>query len=181
MGTHAYNLAAFVAGEVPSRLAADLSSFVDGRLVNDNANIMMRYASGAKGMLWASQVAVSHENVLRLRVYGDKGGLEWSQEDPNKLRFTPFGQTKQLITRGGAGANDAAHAVTRKPGGHPEGYLEACATIYNEAADAIKARLNGTTADVHVPTLKDAMEGMYFLDACMRSAKSDAGWVAVGA
>lgn len=178
IGSHAYNLAAFVTGMTPNALAADLTSFVDGRLVDDNAHIMMRYASGAKGMLWASQVAVGHENGLRLRVYGDKGGLEWAQEDPNKLWFTKFGQPTQLLTRGGAGATEAANAVTRTPGGHPEGYLEAFATIYNEAADLIFAHKAGTPiGNSHVPTLVDAMEGMHFLDACVKSSDKNAGWV----
>ncbi len=181
IGSHAYNLASFVTGLTPSQLSADLSSFVDGRLVDDNANIMLRYASGAKGMLWASQVAVGHENSLRLRVYGDKGGLEWAQEDPNKLWFTAFGQPKQLLTRGGSGAHDAANAVTRTPAGHPEGYLEAFATIYNEAADVIWDRINGTNiANSHVPTLADAMDGMAFLDACQRSSSKNAAWVDIG-
>ncbi|MFN7052556.1 MAG: Gfo/Idh/MocA family protein, partial [Gemmobacter sp.] len=146
IGTHAYNLAAFVAGMEPEQLAADTSSFVPGRALDDNAHVMLRYAGGAKGMLWASQVAPGHENGLRLRIYGDKGGLEWGQETPNQLWFTPFGEPKRLLTRNGAGAGPEAQRVSRIPGGHPEGYLEAFATIYTEAAQAIRAHQAGLPA-----------------------------------
>ena len=101
---------------------------------------MLRFKGGAKGMLWASQVAPGNENGLKIRVYGTKGGLEWKQEDPNYLWYTPFGEPKRLITRGGAGSNAAAGRVTRVPPGHPEGYLEGFANIYTEVARAIKAR-----------------------------------------
>ncbi|MDX1732156.1 MAG: Gfo/Idh/MocA family oxidoreductase, partial [Aurantimonas coralicida] len=139
IGTHAHNLACFVTGLKVERLSADLSSFVEGRELDDNANMLLRFAGGAKGMLWASQVAVGNENGLSLRVYGDRGGLEWRQEEPNRLWFTPLGEPKRLLTRGGAGANAAAAAVSRIPAGHPEGYLEGFATIYAEAAELIHA------------------------------------------
>ncbi|MBH1974461.1 MAG: Gfo/Idh/MocA family oxidoreductase, partial [Rhodobacteraceae bacterium] len=124
IGTHAFNLANFVSGLTLETLAADLSAFVPGRRVDDNGHVLMRFKGGAKGMLWCSQVAPGNENNLRLRVYGSKGGLEWAQEDPNYLWFTPFGQPKRLITRGGAGSGPEAARVTRVPPGHPEGYLE---------------------------------------------------------
>ncbi|MCP4819129.1 MAG: Gfo/Idh/MocA family oxidoreductase, partial [Shimia sp.] len=123
IGTHAYNLACFVAGETASHLAADLQSFVKGREVDDNANILLRFGSGARGSIFASQVATGTENGLKLRVHGDKGGLFWAQENPNELIFTPMGGVEQRITRGGAGAMSAAEDVTRIPAGHPEGYL----------------------------------------------------------
>ncbi len=143
IGTHAFNLASFVTGLTLDSLAADLDSFVEGRRLDDNAHVMLRFAGGAKGMLWCSQVAPGNENALRLRVYGTKGGIEWAQEDPNYLWFTPFGEQKRLITRGGAGVGSASARVTRVPAGHPEGYLEAFATIYSEAANAIEAHRNG--------------------------------------
>ena len=146
IGTHAWNLAAFVTGMEPEAIAADLSSFVPGRVLDDNAHVMLRYANGARGTLLASQVAPGNENGLRLRVYGDRGGLEWAQEDPNRLWFTPFGGEKRLLTRNGAGADPAAQRVARTPGGHPEGYLEAFATIYSEAARA--SRLVGAVKTV---------------------------------
>ena len=133
---------------------------------------------GAKGMLWASQVAPGNENTLRLRVYGTKGGLEWSQEEPNYLWFTPFGEGKRLITRGGAGSNDAAGRMTRVPPGHPEGYLEGFANIYGEAAAAIRAARNGNPApkDVLFPTVDDGVKGIAFIDAAVRSSAASGRW-----
>ena len=182
IGTHAFNLAGFVTGQQPEALAADLSSFVDGRRVDDNGHILLRYASGAKGMLWCSQVAPGNENALRLRVYGDKGGLEWAQEDPNYLWFTPFGEPKRLLTRAGAGARDVAARVSRTPGGHPEGYLEGFANIYAEAARAIRAKQAGEDipSDVVFPTVEDGVAGVSFVDACVRSSARNAAWVSLG-
>jgi len=184
IGTHAYNLARFVSGLTLDSLAADLDAFVPGRRVDDNAHILLRFrpegkAPGAKGMIWASQVAPGNENGLKLRVYGTKGGLEWSQEDPNYLWWTPFGQPKQLLTRGGAGAGPAAARVTRIPGGHPEGYLEGFATIYAEAARAIRAARAGKKPpkDVIYPTVTDGLEGVAFVDACVRSSAKNGSWV----
>lgn len=181
IGTHAFNLASFVTGLTLESLAADLDSFVPGRRLDDNAHVMLRFAGGAKGMLWCSQVAPGNENALRLRVYGTKGGIEWAQEDPNRLWFTPFGEQKRLITRGGAGVGDAATRVTRVPGGHPEGYLEAFATIYSEAANAIQARRNNTNPDSAIiyPTVDDGVKGVAFIDACVRSSNKNGGWVSL--
>jgi predicted dehydrogenase len=184
IGTHAYNLARFVTGLELESLAADLDAFVDGRLVDDNAHVLLRFkpkgkAPAAKGMLWASQVAPGNENALAIRVYGTKGGLEWSQEHPNHLWYTPFGQPKRLITRGGAGAGAAAARVSRIPPGHPEGYLEGFANIYAEAARAIRAmRGKGDKVDGEVvfPTVRDGLEGVAFVDACVRSSKKNGAW-----
>ncbi|WP_349364891.1 MAG: Gfo/Idh/MocA family oxidoreductase [Roseitalea porphyridii] len=178
IGTHALNLALFVSGLELSELAADLDSFVPGRRVDDNAHVMLRFAGGAKGTLWSSQVAPGNENALRLRIYGDKGGLEWSQEDPNYLWFTPLGEPKRLITRNGAGAGEAAGRVSRVPPGHPEGYLEGFANIYTEAAHAIRARAAGETPDPAVihPTVRDGLVGVAFVDACVRSSRRNAAW-----
>lgn len=179
IGTHAHNLACFVTGLTVERLSADLHSFVPGRRVDDNAHILLRFQGGARGMLWCSQVAPGNENGLRLRVYGEKGGLEWGQEDPNYLWFTPFGQPKRLLTRRGAGADDAANAVSRTPGGHPEGYLEGFANIYAGAARAIRAAQRGERApDLDLlPGLDAGLAGMRFIDACVRSSRDDAAWV----
>ena len=181
IGTHAFNLASFVTGLTLDSLAADLDSFVSGRRLDDNAHVMLRFAGGAKGMLWCSQVAPGNENALRLRVYGTKGGIEWAQEDPNRLWFTPFGEQKRLITRGGSGVGDAATRVTRVPGGHPEGYLEAFATIYVEAANAIQAKRDNTKPDSAVvyPTVDDGVKGVAFIDACVRSSNKNGGWVSL--
>lgn len=181
IGTHAYNLACFVTGLTATELAADLEAFVPGRLVDDNAHVMLRFDGGAKGMLWSSQVAPGNENALRLRVYGEKGGLEWAQEDPNYLWFTPFGEPKRLITRGGAGSNEAAARASRIPAGHPEGYLEGFANIYSEAARAILARRNGENVgdEIIYPTVSDGLKGVQFVDACVRSSKRNAAWVSL--
>lgn len=181
IGSHAHNLACFVAGDRVEKLAADLQAFVPGRRVDDNAHVLLRFAGGARGMLWCSQVAPGNENALRLRVYGEKGGLEWSQEDPNYLWFTPFGEPKRLLTRGGSGAQAAASAVTRTPGGHPEGYLEGFANIYAGAAQAIRAAREGRRDPVLdvLPGLEAGLEGMRFIDACVRSSQQDAAWVAL--
>ena len=187
IGTHAYNLGCFVSCLEAQELAADLDAFVEGRLLDDNAHIMLRYkpskpgARAAKGLLWASQVAPGNENALTLRVFGDKGGIEWAQENPNQLWFTPLGEAKRLITRGGAGANDAAAQVTRIPAGHPEGYLEAFATLYSEAAEAIRAARSGASPvpPALVPGVEDGLHGMRFVAACVKSSRSNAGWVTV--
>ena len=181
IGTHAHNLACFVTGLKVEKLAADLQSFVPGRRVDDNGHVLLRFEGGARGMLWCSQVAPGNENALRLRVYGEKGGLEWAQEDPNYLWFTPFGQPKRLLTRGGSGANPAAAAVSRTPGGHPEGYLEGFANIYAGAAEAIRAaQAGGRSAALDVlPGLEAGLQGMRFVDACVRSSRQDAAWVSL--
>ncbi|MEO1312592.1 MAG: Gfo/Idh/MocA family oxidoreductase [Pseudomonadota bacterium] len=177
IGTHAHNLACFVTGLEVESLAADLQSFVSGRQLDDNAHVMLRFKGGARGMLWCSQVAPGNENALRLRVYGETGGLEWAQEDPNYLWHTPFGEPKRLLTRGGAGAGEAAAAVSRVPPGHPEGYLEGFATIYAEAADAIEARREGRAVEGDLPTVQDGLKGIEFVDACVRSSTRNAAWV----
>lgn len=181
IGTHAYQLACFVSGLTLDELAADMTSFVKGRKVDDNVNVMLRFKNGARGMLWASQVAPGNENGLRLRVYGTKGGLDWTQADPNYLWFTPFGQEKRLITRGGAGSGATAGRVTRVPPGHPEGYLEGFANIYTEAARAIIARRAGKKPDkdVNFPGIEDGVAGMAFIEGCKKSSAKNGKWTKV--
>lgn len=182
IGTHAYNLASFVTGLKAKKLLAQLTTFVDGRLLDDDVQIMLQYEGGARGSLWASQVAVGNENALKLRVYGTKGGLEWKQEDPNYLWFTKFGEPKQLITRSGNGASGAAARVSRIPGGHPEGYLEGFATIYSEAARAINAYQTSETlsTDVIFPTIDDGVDGMRFIEAAVASSRDGNVWRDIG-
>jgi predicted dehydrogenase len=179
IGTHAYNLACFVSGMDAEALSADLSSFVEGRLLDDNVHVMLRYANGARGMLWASQIAAGNENRLTLRVHGTKAGIEWTQENPNYLWFGPLNEQKRLITRGGAGSGHAAARVTRVPAGHPEGYLEGFANIYKEAAAAILAAREGKAPDPDVlyPTVEDGVKGVAFIEATVRSSKRNAAWV----
>jgi predicted dehydrogenase len=181
IGTHAFNLASFVTGLRLQAVAADLQAFVPGRRVDDNGHVLLRFEGGARGILWCSQVATGNENALRLRIYGEKGGLEWAQEDPNYLWFTPLGQPKRLLTRGGAGAGLDAARVSRTPSGHPEGYLEGFANIYAEAARAILARRGGgpVPAEVLYPTIDDGVVGVAFVDACVRSSARNAAWVSL--
>jgi predicted dehydrogenase len=181
IGTHTYQLATYVSGLTLQELSADLTSFVKGRKLDDNVSAMLRFKGGAKGMIWASQVAVGHENGLKLRVYGTKGGLEWTQADPNYLWFTPFGEQKRLITRGGAGSGSAAGRVTRVPPGHPEGYLEGFANIYTEVARAIEAKRAGKKVDkdVDFPGIEDGVKGMAFIEACVNSSKKNGKWTKV--
>ncbi len=178
IGTHTYQLATYVSGLTLQELSADLTSFVKGRKLDDNVNAMLRFKGGAKGMIWASQVAPGHENGLKLRVYGTKGGLEWTQADPNYLWFTPFGEPKRLITRGGAGSGPAAGRVTRVPPGHPEGYLEGFANIYTEVARAIEAKRSGKKRDkdVDFPGIEDGVRGMAFVEACVKSSAKNGKW-----
>ena len=179
IGTHAFNLACFITGLDVESLSADIQAFVPGRQVDDNAHVMLRFVGGARGMLWSSQVAPGNENALRIRVYGEKGGLEWAQEDPNYLWFTPFGEPKRLITRNGSDAGESAARVSRIPPGHPEGYLEGFANIYAEAACAIIAMREGQTVppDVVYPTVGDGLKGVQFVSACVKSSARDAAWV----
>ena len=178
IGTHAFHLASYVTGLRTQNLTADLDAFVPGRLVDDNVHVMLRFHGGAKGMLWASQVAPGNENTLTLQVYGDKGGLEWSQENPNQLTFTPFGTPKQILTRGGAGSSDAGRRILRVPPGHPEGYLEGFATLYWDAAALVRHADQGADLPegVHVPDISDGLEGMRFISACIASNLANGAW-----
>ncbi len=179
IGTHAANLAGFVTGLDIDELAADLTTFVEGRRLDDNCQVLLRFAGGARGMLWASQVAVGNENALKLRIYGEKGGLEWSQEDPNYLWYTPMGEPKRLITRSGAGAGPEAARVTRVPPGHPEGYLEGFANIYSGSAELIWARLDGRDPDpatALLPTVTDGVKGVKFIEAVVDSSRHRGKW-----
>ncbi|MFC4352679.1 Gfo/Idh/MocA family protein [Fodinicurvata halophila] len=178
IGTHAFNLAQFVTRLELDRLSADLDSFAPGRRLDDNAHVMLRFESGVKGLLWCSQVAPGVENGLRLRIFGDRGGLEWFQEEPGRLWVTRHGEPKRLYTRNGAGATPGNTASSRIPPGHPEGYLEAFANLYAEAAEAIRARREGRPAPANLlPSVNDGLRGVAFVDACVRSSARDAAWV----
>lgn len=173
IGTHAHNLACFVSGLRNTSLSATLTSHVAGRLVDDDARISLKFDGGARGYVWASQVAVGNENNLTLAIYGTKGSLRWSQENPNILWFTELGKAPQMITRGGGAANSAAAAVTRIPAGHPEGYLEAFATLYREAAQMIASQdTSATTIGI-----QDGLDGVRFVDACQRSSLAQGSWI----
>lgn len=179
IGTHAYQLAHYVTGLTLDQLCAELTAFVPGRRLDDNVNMLLRYEGGAKGMLWASQVAPGHENGLRLRVYGTRGGIEWVQAEPNTLIHSPLGEPRRLITRGSPAAHPSAARVTRIPAGHPEGYLEGFANLYSEAAQAIRALDAGRPVppEVEFPGLDDGIKGMAFIEAAVQSAAAGAAWV----
>ena len=180
IGTHAYNLACFVTGLNATELAADLGRFVAGRQLDDNVHILLRLDKGARGMLWASQVAPGNENGLRLRVYGEKAGLEWSQEHPNQLRFSPLGQPPQTLSRAGPNLGPAAAHATRIPPGHPEGYLEGFANLYRDLAEQIRARRAKRKPDPQallVPTVEDGARGVKFIAAAVESSGRNGAWV----
>ena len=168
IGTHAFNLIELVNGLKTEAISAELHSFVTGRKVDDNAHIRARLQDGVKAQIWTSQVAVGHENDLRIRVYGDKGGLEWRQENPNQMRLSIFGEPSKILTRG-YGSDEG----TRIPPGHPEGYLEGFANLYSEIADIII----GINSGENLPGLQSGLNGMWFISACQESSENDGRWV----
>jgi predicted dehydrogenase len=179
IGTHAFHLTEFVTGLRVTQIAAELSIHVAGRRLDDNAQMMLRFANGARGALWASQVAPGNENGLRLRIYGEQGGIEWAQEAPNHLRFTRAGETPRMIARGGVGVGPAAASATRIPSGHPEGYIEAFAQVYRDIAELITAANEETAPSANallVPTVKDGVRGVRFVHAAVESSRRDAAW-----
>ena len=181
VGTHAYHLAQFISGQKPDRLLAELSTFVPGRLLDDHVQVMLRYPGGARGTLWASQVATGCENTVRLRLFGSKAQLDFNQEKPAELWYTPQGGNPQKLTPGRVDSAAAAHA-TRVPAGHPEGYLEAFAQLYVDAALQIAALDAGQPLPPEarwLPTVEDGVDGMAFMEAVLRSHRNDAQWTSI--
>lgn len=178
IGTHAENLARYITGLEISELCADLSTFVKGRKLDDDGNILVRYRGGAKGILHASQISVGDENNLNIRVYGTKAGLEWYQEHPNELIVKFPDQPKITLRRGNGYLSAAAKRFARTPPGHPEGYLEAFGNIYQEAFRAIEAEVTGKPLpkDLDFPTIEDGVTGMVFIETVVKSAKAGARW-----
>jgi len=176
IATHAYHTACFVSGLKAESLSAELTTFVPGRRLDDNVQAMIRFEGGAKASLWSSQIAIGNENNLNLRIYGETGALEWSQENPNYARYTPLGQPTQILSRGGGALNAAA---SRLPAGHPEGYLEAFATLYSDLAELVTARLEGRdpnpSASV-LPTCEDGVQGLRFIEAALQSSNDGTAW-----
>jgi predicted dehydrogenase len=180
IGTHAYNIACFVTGLHCREIAADVSIFVPGRRLDDNVQLLLRFAEGAKGSLWASQVATGNANNLRLRVCGEKAGLEWHQEEPNTLQFGKLGEAPEILRRPGPGGDSAAARASRIPAGHPEGYLEGFAQLYTDLAEQMYARRENRTpspASLLVPTVDDGVDGMRFIAATLESSKRNAAWI----
>lgn len=181
IGTHAENLAEYITGLQIKELCADLSAFVDGRLLDDDGNVLLRFDNGAKGVLHASQISVGEENSLNIRVYGETGGLEWHQMEPNTL-LVKYMNKPTAVYRTGVGElypEAATHA--RIPAGHPEGYLEAFANIYRDFAYCVQARLQGKEPDpiyMDFPTVQDGVRGMQFIERVVASSQSDQKWLA---
>ena len=187
IGTHAENLAEYVTGLRVVELCADLTTFVRGRRLDDDGNVLVRLQKGVRGVLHASQVSAGEENALALRVYGERKGLEWRQEEPNTLRVRSNEGPVEVWSRGQgyvAGKSPAAARATRLPAGHPEAFLDAFASVYRNAADTIRARLAGADPDplaLDFPTVDDGLRGMLFIEALLESARSDRKWTPVPA
>ena len=172
IGTHAEHLARYVTGLELEAVCADLTAFVPGRRLDDDASVLLRYRGGAKGLLVASQIAVGEENALTLRVYGSRGGLEWRQEHPDELRLSAVGRPAEILRRGNDYLGRAARRAARLPPGHPEGYLEAFANVYREFFRAV--RTSGRAGDF--PTVGDGVAGLAFVEAAVRSSRAGARW-----
>lgn len=181
IGSHAYHLAGYVSGMLPNEILAELHAFTPGRRLDDHVQVMLRYANGARGMLWSSQMATGCENGLRLRVYGTKASLSFEQENPNELWLTPQGGCAQRLTRGRV-RGAAAEAATRVPSGHPEGYLEAFAQLYRDAAAQIHAIDAGRAVPEltrGMPDVDDGVAGLKFMDAAMESSRQGSRWIGI--
>jgi predicted dehydrogenase len=177
IGSHAENLLQFVTGEKISALCADLSAFVPGRALDDDANILIRLERGAKGTLVCSQVACGEENNLSIRVYGEKAGLEWRQQEPNSLIYKPLGQAWQTLRAGSDYLSEAAQAASRIPAGHPEGYLEAFAVIYREFIEDIRRVNLGRKPHQNYPTVHDGLRGLHFVAKAVESSRAGGKWM----
>jgi predicted dehydrogenase len=179
IGSHAYHLAGYVSGMLPDQVLAELHAFTPGRVLDDHVQVMLRYPNGARGMLWSSQMATGCENGLRLRVFGAKASLSFSQEEPNELWLTPQGGCAQRLTRGRV-RSEAALSATRVPSGHPEGYLEAFAQLYRDAAAQIHALDAGLPLPAltrAMPDVDDGVAGLRFMQAVMESHRQGSRWL----
>ncbi len=178
IGTHAEQLVSFVTGLELSAVAAELTRFVPGRALDDDASMLLRFSGGAKGLLTVSQIEIGRENDLRLAVFGSRGSLSWCQENPNVLIYDQLDAPRQLLTRGGPGLGAAATAATRLPSGHPEAFIEAFANIYTGVADDIAARRRGEQSDPLYPTVQDGVQGVKFMEKVLESAADAGRWTA---
>jgi predicted dehydrogenase len=179
IGTHAAHLAEYISGLQIKQLCADLSIMVEGRALDDDGNVLLRFDNGATGVLYASQVAAGEENALKIRIYGEKGGLEWAQQEPNTLLVKWLDQPTQIYRAGQPYLSSFAKHNTRTPGGHPEGYLEAFANLYRNFALTLIARLDGTTPSkeaLDFPTVEEGVRGMAFIDNLIKSNESLEKW-----
>ena len=182
IGTHAFNLAEYITGLKAVELCGELNTFVEGRLLDDDGAALIRYEGGAKGVLSASQIAVGVENGLNIRVYGEKGGLEWHQEEPNTMIMRWPDRPAEIIrTSNGYMSGIAAHN-SRTPGGHPEGYIEAFANLYRNFATALQSILAGETPapeNLDFPSVEDGVRGMQFIEAIVSTSSTDNKWIKI--
>lgn len=176
IGTHAENLGRYITGLKISELCAEFTSFIPGRKLEDDANMLIRYHGGAKGVLHCSQISCGEENNLNIRVYGTLGSLAWHQEHPNELKYVPKGEAARILRRGNGYVSDVTKKFTRLPFGHPEAFIEAFANLYLEAVAAIRANLAGQGGTFDFPTVDDGVEGMAFIETCVKSAASNGKW-----
>ncbi|GGL98123.1 oxidoreductase [Deinococcus aerophilus] len=179
IGSHAEHLAATVTGLELEAICADLTTFVPGRQLDDDANMLLRYAGGARGVLWCSQIGIGAENDLRLRVFGTRGSLCWRQEEPNTLEVQFLDAPLQMLRRGNPYLSAAAQAASRLPSGHPEAFIEAFANVYRGVAEAIRARLEGRAPDPLIadfPTLEEGARGVQFIERVVESGRSEVKW-----
>ncbi|MEZ5549444.1 MAG: Gfo/Idh/MocA family oxidoreductase [Pseudomonadales bacterium] len=177
IGSHAQHLLEFVSGCVVGSLCADLSTFVPGRRLDDDGTVLLRFDNGAKGVLMASQIAVGEENNLRLRVYGDKGALAWSQMEPNSLTLRWPDHSMQTLRTGGPGGSPAGSAVTRLPAGHPEGYLEAFAALYRNFAQDVLRVERGASPERDYPGVEDGVRSLQFIETAVASSSANGDWL----
>jgi len=177
IGSHAEQLVNYITGLQIESLCADLTTFVPGRRLDDDANLLLRFSNGARGLLYASQICIGNENDLRIRVWGTKGGLEWRQEEPNYLVFKPLGQPERIYRRGNDYVCEAARKNTRLPFGHPEAFIEAFANIYNAAGEAIRAGSGARGGTRHdFPDVYDGARGVHFIECTVASSRSEQKW-----
>ena len=174
IGSHAENLAEFITGLEITELCADLTSFVPGRTLDDDGSVLLKFNNGARGILFASQIAVGEENALRIRIYGTKNALEWAQEDPETLTMRSNTGARQVMRRNWAGAGAA---WSRLPAGHPEGFFEAFGNLYTDIANAIAARADGVEYTTSYPTVDDGVRGVAFIENVVKSSKTASKWI----
>ena len=182
IGTHAENLAEYITGLKISSICADISTLVTGRQLDDDGSVLLRFDNGARGILFASQICAGEENALSIRVYGEKGGLEWHQMEPNSLEVKWLDQPKQIYRTGVGDLYPQAQAHARIPAGHPEGYLEAFANIYRNFAMCVRARIEGKEVDAiydDYPTVEDGVRGMNFIYKVIESGRSESKWISL--
>lgn len=180
IGSHIENLVSYITGLRVTEVCARLDTFVEGRLLDDNASIMVSYDSGAKGLYWSSQIAIGHDNALSVRVIGTNGSIEWRQEDPDHLRIGRLGRPVEILSRGRDALLPHAARYPRLPSGHPEGYYEAFANFYRTYGAALAGKKAGkalTKDDLDFPSAEDGLSGVRFIDACVKSSIAGAAWV----